>query len=342
MSAGRWVQLDGLRAIAVLAVILSHTGPPVLDRLGLGWHGVQLFFVLSGFLITGILLDARDTNTVRHTLRAFYARRFLRIFPAYYVVVAATALIGIPEVRQGLPWHLAYLSNWRAAHLGAWEGSTSHLWSLSVEEQFYLCWPLIILGCPMAGLPVLLAVAVLVGPLTRYLAIATGQGQFVALLPTPSNLDPLALGAGLAFIWRHAPHRRVGARRIALAGAVVALVAAPFLPPGNLALHLLGTALFFTWLVDRAAAGFSGVPNAILTSPPVVYLGTISYGLYLIHNFIGAAAWRVEQRFDVWMRVPSRGYGQFAYVFVATLILASLSWRYIERPLNNLKNRFPY
>ena len=198
----RFTQLDSLRAFAVFAVIVSHTGPRALDPYALGMRGVQLFFVLSGFLITGILLTARHATTSRpRTLRAFYCRRFLRIFPAYYAVLLITLLIGIPEVREGLAWHLTYLSNVRAARLGIWEGPVSHLWSLSVEEQFYLCWPLLVLSVPWGALPVVLAGAVLVGPLTRYFLFQSTGNVVTTLVPMPSNLDPLALGAGLALVW---------------------------------------------------------------------------------------------------------------------------------------------
>src|SRR5262249_20351356 len=115
-GAGHLPQLDGLRALAVLAVVAHHTMPGVRDQLDPGPAGVRLFFVLSGFLSTGILLRARaDAEAAgggfARVLGAFYARRFLRIFPVYYAALLAAAVLGLPLVRESLPWHLTYLSN---------------------------------------------------------------------------------------------------------------------------------------------------------------------------------------------------------------------------------------
>ncbi|MGH7802858.1 MAG: acyltransferase family protein, partial [Candidatus Binatia bacterium] len=146
MNRERFAELDALRAFAVTLVVWSHAvggevGVGAL-RVG-GYHGVTLFFVISGFLITGILLDARAAaaragTSAGFALRAFYARRFLRIFPVYYAVLLVTFALGFDAVREELGWHLAYLSNWHFAARGEFGISTSHLWSLAVEEQFYL------------------------------------------------------------------------------------------------------------------------------------------------------------------------------------------------------------
>jgi peptidoglycan/LPS O-acetylase OafA/YrhL len=341
----RFTQLDSLRAFAVFAVIVSHTGPHGLDPYALGMRGVQLFFVLSGFLITGILLAAgHATTSRRRTLGAFYGRRFLRIFPAYYSVLLITVLIGIPEVRHGIAWHAAYLSNVRAARLGFWEGPVSHLWSLSVEEQFYLCWPLLVLCVPRIALPTVLAGAVLVGPLTRYaLFISTGN-VVTTLVLMPSNLDPLALGAGLALVWDRAG---AAARRymgwIALLSGGMLWIASMHVPAAfGIALGPLATSLVFVWLVHGAAMGFGGLTKRLLEWRPLVYLGTISYGMYLYHNFVAAGIWRAQQATNVWLRLPPRGFGLVVYVSVITVLLASASWRVLERPLNDLKVHFRY
>lgn len=126
-------QLDALRAFAVLGVMYQHFAPSQkwLQYLPLARLGVQLFFVLSGFLITGILLVARERIACGESrtfeLRQFYARRFLRIFPLYYAVVLGGAIVGISGFRQPLFWHLAYLTNVQNAITGEWAGASAHL-----------------------------------------------------------------------------------------------------------------------------------------------------------------------------------------------------------------------
>src|SRR5262249_15573796 len=147
-------QLDGLRAFAVGAVLIHHFFKPArIGGVDFALLGVWLFFVLSGFLITGILLRLRDQ--VDHSgypsgfaLRQFYIRRFLRIFPLYYSVLFMAATIDLGDVRDTILWHLAYISNYLFATRQDWGSITAHFWSLSVEEQFYILWPVLILFAP--------------------------------------------------------------------------------------------------------------------------------------------------------------------------------------------------
>ena len=147
-------QLDGLRAIAVLLVVWSHWASGYIHIFGthLGVLGVQLFFVLSGYLISGILIDCslRDNEGRQRwfVLRQFYIRRFLRIFPLYYAILGLAVYVNVPPFRTTWPWHAAYLSNVHFWLVGSRESYGGHLWSLSVEEQFYLCWPMLMLFMP--------------------------------------------------------------------------------------------------------------------------------------------------------------------------------------------------
>src|SRR5690349_12365341 len=164
ISEKRLPALDGLRGLAVLGVLIVHakillnTAPPFENALRtlseFGAYGVDLFFVLSGFLITGILLDTRDSANY---FRTFYARRFLRLFPIYYGYLLVIALV-LPALHHAVRtsmedyggswgWYLAYLSNWKAGH-GASDPFLGHFWSLAVEEQFYLLWPAMIFLVP--------------------------------------------------------------------------------------------------------------------------------------------------------------------------------------------------
>jgi peptidoglycan/LPS O-acetylase OafA/YrhL len=296
---GHVAQLDGLRGLAVLAVLLHHT-IPAANRLNLGGLGVQTFFVLSGFLITGILLRARAQAQAagqgrRHVIRSFYARRFLRIFPLYYAVLFAAALLTLPLVRETFFWHLGYLSNYYSAFHPVWpEKPINHLWSLSVEEQFYLVWPVLVLLTPLRRLPWVLSVMILAAPRCRAVVLRidphiTG-GAF-----TIACLDTLGAGALLAWLEQRKSEGDVIHDRLARFGLWAGLALAAVM----LALRILDKGwsirqvleetsymLLALWVVDRAIRGFRGVGKAVLEFRPLVYLGTISYGAYVYHEFI--------------------------------------------------------
>ncbi|RUX02716.1 acyltransferase, partial [Mesorhizobium sp. M2A.F.Ca.ET.037.01.1.1] len=149
MTNARDIQLDALRGVAVTLVLYSHFLAPGGSSF-VGHLGVRLFFVLSGFLITRLLLDARDTSAFASgpALRSFYARRMLRIFPPYFAVLAL-AWFASEQSRPSLAWHALYLSNFWYARQNDWTPwLLCHFWSLSIEEQFYLAWPLIVLLAP--------------------------------------------------------------------------------------------------------------------------------------------------------------------------------------------------
>jgi peptidoglycan/LPS O-acetylase OafA/YrhL len=164
-------QLDGLRAIAVAMVVVRHYY--LVTEIDTAIYGVRLFFVLSGFLITGILLASREALQMglvpsrAHALRQFYIRRTLRIFPLYYLVVGVGLIVGVPEALEFAPWLLTYTLNWRIAAQGWYMEHYAHLWSLAVEEQFYLLWPWVILLVRNNWVLPSAIIMTLVGPLYR-------------------------------------------------------------------------------------------------------------------------------------------------------------------------------
>lgn len=165
-------EFDGLRAIAVMAVLQRHFWVNLLSVIDTGVFGVQLFFVLSGFLITGILLDSvsrvRDHgSSIREELKTFYLRRFLRIFPVYYLVLAVTALLGVPTVTEYFGWHALYLTNFLVIELGKLPNPSGVFWSLAVEEQFNLLWPAIVLLTPRRTLVPIMAALILLAIVFR-------------------------------------------------------------------------------------------------------------------------------------------------------------------------------
>ncbi|HZT79778.1 MAG TPA: acyltransferase, partial [Gemmataceae bacterium] len=233
--------LDGLRGVAILLVLAFHLLPsqPVTSHVTAwiyraawsGWCGVDLFFVLSGFLITGILLDAKG---LPHYFRNFYARRTLRIFPLYYGVLVVIFVIVPLFLRPPSPafehlqanqiWLWCYASNVCTVWANGWvflagNWHLNHFWSLAVEEQFYLVWPLVVLLLSRRRLLAACALCVVAAPLLRWAFLANGYGFVVAYTFTPCRVDALAVGAAVAVAAR-APGGLSALRRFAPAVAL--------------------------------------------------------------------------------------------------------------------------
>lgn len=346
-------QLDGLRALAVLGVMWHHWGAEKY-KFGLPWAaGVPLFFALSGFLITGILLDARtraetggraDPRNLRRIWRNFYARRALRLFPAYYLVLALATAAGIVQWNQDLVWHATYLTNYYVISCGQWIGYPSPFWSLAVEEQFYLLWPLLVLLTPRRWLATALVVVTLIGPAFR----AGCQLWFPSVpmlgVATPAQFDALGCGALVAWLvrnptrWWQAPVLRSGwllAAALLLYVVAYRVTATPWISQ----LRELTQSVLFALIVHGASVGFRGWAGRLLENSTIGYIGRISYGLYLIHNLVDLPVSWLLQPVPWLAAVPGMVYAAKA---AATFGLAALSWHFWERPLNQLKQRVPY
>lgn len=309
--------------------------------------GVRLFFVLSGFLITGILLRCRDLVEEEGfsgavTLRQFYIRRFLRIFPLFYVVLVTAAALDIETVRETLGWHAAYLSNVYFFGIERFEGPTSHFWSLAVEEQFYLLWPMIIMTIRRRWLGTVIAALVAVGPLFRLTMWLTDAHADFANILLPGCLDALGAGALLAV----SGDSRSGAllreeqlRRASLIFGLpmfVTLVWIRMLDRDPWLVYPLfdfAIAVMALWLVAAAARGFGGRLRRVLEWRPLLYIGKISYGVYVYHLFVvkGLSALLPPG-------ILIRGF----VLGGITVAIASVSWHLLEEPLNGLKRHFPY
>lgn len=371
-EAPRLAPLDGLRGLAIVSVMLFHQNAMIpttaLDRtlshmaavLG---SGVDLFFVLSGFLITGILYDAKGTS---HYYRNFYARRFLRIVPLYYAVlfVALVILPCFPHPKlakwnflHGLDqlWYWLFLSNWSMALKtgGFRHGMIDLSWSLSIEEQFYLLWPLVVSRLDRRTLMKICVALMAVGLATRLAVLLAGAPPVWTTLLTPARFDALAIGAWIALAARSdvglAPLLPI-ARRVALGAAVIvfALYAGEShgveflrLTLGPLMLAALYGALVVLAVGNRAQGLFARVAS----HPFLILFGTYSYALYLFHNPIQAlvrdALYRPAQ-FPTLLGSPLPG--QLLFCVVATLpalACAWLSWRLFEGPILSLKRYFP-
>lgn len=349
-------QLDGLRALAVLAVLYTHYLPSAYWPLNVYWgeYGVQLFFVLSGFLITTILLKCRQniaskSVTASFTLRRFYIRRFLRIFPLYYAVLIFLALLNISPVRETLIWHIPYLSNVYFFLRGDWHGSVSHLWSLAVEEQFYLIWPFLILCLPQKLLLPTIVIFISSAPTFRLISTIAGLNQFATWVLAPSCFDTLGLGSLLAYLSFQKENLFVSKEKFVnlclLFGIFMQVVLITLQRINNIdylvnTLDYTSKGLIFTWLIAKAACGFKGFTGKFLETKSIMYIGKISYGIYLIHNFTPDL---IRKGLNA---VGLAHHGSVPFVAITstiiTLLLATISWHFFEKPINNLKSFFPY
>lgn len=350
-------QIDGLRGIAIGCVVLSHFPPSqaVADLLPLGYLGVQLFFVLSGFLITGILVDCRariecGDYTRYSVFRGFYGRRALRIFPVFYLCLVLLYVIDSGQMRSAFWYHATYVGNFRMAWTGQTLGDTTHFWSLAVEEQFYMVWPCVILMTPGRHLLKLVLVAALIGPVYRCATVVMGCHSFVSFYLPFGNLDALCGGAALAVLSRSTSATRLRRIvRIALVAGGFGLVTIatadalrfefPRLRPVVLGVC---TSLLFLGLVSRAARGGMGW-GRVLQWSPLVYLGKVSYCLYVVHYVLPEVIDRVFVNYG-WQPLTSEHDPvlRFFLVSACALAVAAVSYRYLERPLLAAKRLFPY
>lgn len=346
--------------MAVFAVLVGHFYPGAFG-FPIASFGVRLFFVLSGYLITRILLDCREIRdsgyaTTGQMLGRFYGRRALRLLPALWFALA----IGWPfiaEVREQWPWHVTYLSNVYFIRLGGLTDATGHLWTLAVEEQFYLAWPLAALGLARWRLVPIVATAALLAASHRFYVAASG-GQLVEVQPLPWECaDALGVGALLALLLdkAHAPERFLAAVRSwgITVGLAVSVLAYAALPEGSLSIATNGlfSVVLSAGLVAGSVAGFSGLFGRLLESRPATYIGRISYGIYVYHFFLLTAWERYAPR---WLphhpgwTVTSGGIITldrvlyFALLVTLSICIAALSWRFIEQPVLRLKGRIPY
>ena len=341
-------QLDSLRALAIAAVVQHHwrINAPEIPLVS----GVHLFFVLSGFLITGILLDARERNgaggsaALRYTLRGFYARRFLRIFPLYYVALAVAIYFDVAGVRHTWAWHATYLSNYHIFLKNDWIGLVGHFWTLAVEEQFYLVWPVVILCLPTAWLLRAFLVVAAGSVLFRFIGAVWFPRFVMWNVTTPGYLDCFALGALVAH-----QHRAPGVMystfvrlRWPIIVACWALTVLRRRTPADLHLVFLDPlflAVAYASVVSLAADRVRGPLGWILDRPGLQYLGKISYGLYVIHNFAPIPIQAFLRRFPGLLVIPRVN---VLLMGVWTLALAMLSWHLFEAKINALKKHFPY
>jgi peptidoglycan/LPS O-acetylase OafA/YrhL len=370
--------LDGIRGVAVLMVLSFHL---FYNRDGLtgylrralfvvdsGWVGVDLFFVLSGFLITGILLRTKESPRY---FRTFYARRALRIFPLYYGVVIVAVLIlphflrrspGIDALlaRQWMLW--TYTTNFDAMRFGSDWLDLLHFWSLAIEEQFYLVWPAIVYFAPAATLRKLCWTLVVMAPICRLLVLLGGDPRAPYLL-TPCRADALAIGALVAVGWTD-PRRRAAmvklARRalpplLTLLALLVVQGAVGAVPlPTRLTRSAFASKVVVLSLVDAAAAGAVILAVAedgwnwlrrLFETRPLRWIGRYSYGLYVFQIPLLPLCAAILPFTSI-----ARAAGDpllarviyFLYESIVVFVVAVAAWHLWEARFLRLKARFRY
>ncbi|WP_256842000.1 acyltransferase family protein [Ornithinimicrobium cryptoxanthini] len=351
--AGFRQDIEGLRAVSVLAVVLWHAGLPWLPG---GYVGVDVFFVISGFLMTTILVTELERDgTIK--LAAFYARRARRLLPAALAALLGTAILSLtllpshrwPDIGRDIAASAAYVVNWTLAggsvdYLAQDQAPSplQHFWSLAVEEQFYIVWPVLLLLVPVifrrrlrGGVVAVTAVAFVSS--LAYSIYLTAANPSVAYFVTPTRIWELALGGFVALGAAEWHHLRRSVARVGgwlgLAMILLAIVTysetTPF-PGWQALLPTVGAALV---LMAGPAAGRHG-PIIALRPPPMQFLGKISYSLYLWHWPLLVVA---MQLLGDGHQVPL-----VAGLSVAALsvVPAWLSWKYVEEPVRAAGSRF--
>ena len=333
--------LDGFRGVAVLLVVAMHN-----FRLPLGWAGVDLFFVLSGFLITRILLN---TKTCPGSLRNFYMRRILRIFPAYYLTLLLTWIFHA-KADGKIWWHAAYLADFGWLMPQMYVSPLAHTWSLAVEEQFYLVWPLVVGWLEEKNLMLVCAALLGLNMAVRLgLSMANGNDEFYSFsLITRS--DGIMAGALLALLisngLRHSDFNRRIASRTVVATAVILIALAAVgqlsLSRKTVLMSLLGLPSIVFGSVAALWCAMGAAPTSLLyrfcTSKALTATGRVSYGLYLYH-------YPITQLGKPLLNFPDSRMGDTAaglVLAVVAYVVATVSWLFVETPINRFKRHWEY
>lgn len=361
--------LDGARGLAVAGVVFAHSlpfsgrgavAPIVMGQFAaLGAFGVDLFFVLSGFLITTILVETAGRPNY---FRNFYVRRILRLFPLYYLylLLLMTAVpfvhhlihTSMPDYHGNWLWYLTYFANWKSNHAAA-DPFLGHFWTLAVEEQFYLVWPLAVFLLKPRGraLAYLCGLLILSATVLRYYLAANHEDWLAIYRLTVTRWDTLAMGAAAALLVRtkQSASELSGLARILMICGSVGFATVAWAAGGvswelPLIQSLGSTAatLFFAGLVLYAAPSRER-PSPVLSWGPLKALGTYSYCIYVIHLIVflhmeWLTDWVMRGHSPVGMQVIRVGMILISYAMV--FFLAKASWIYFESPILRLKARF--
>jgi len=325
---------------------------------------IIFFFVLSGYLITKMLIVAKDIGLQQGQSKMaiafdFLFRRTLRIFPAYYFYLLMIMLllpIGGMYLRSHAAMFFLYLSNFQIYADQIWEQfATPHLWTLAVEEQFYILWPWLILFIPNRFLPKLFLALITIGILFRFFYFILVPGAVTQDVPftilTPSCMDGFGFGAFLAYL--HIFGKKVNPLLDRIFYISIPLYVIMIISRYDIITITFGrvfVALFALYCIEAADKGVKNLFGKFLESKPVIYMGKISYGIYLYHLFASLLFWKlfgmissfsagIGLNLSPLSKVLALPLINFIMYMLTTVALASASWYFLERPVNRLRRR---
>ncbi|HEV3272673.1 MAG TPA: acyltransferase [Candidatus Methylacidiphilales bacterium] len=335
--------LDGLRALAILGILFEHLDLPLPVMLRCGPLSVRFFFVLTGYFITLSLWRVRgemaDSNEGYMPLGRYYLARLLRTGPPFYLSLLIGALFGIEEVRSNFFWLATFQANNYIAWLGYWPDAISHYWSLAVQEQFYFLWPLIVLTLPRRWFFATMAGFILFGLGFRIVCIVDNSTTLARWVTLFGCIDSFAVGALVAYLRQSKFLDRMWQSKTLLFAMPLAAGACFFLgralmtlPEGNVWLALTESvdAVFLAWVLAASLTGMQDRYARILSWEPLVYLGKISYGVYVYHVFIIVLVSPLLA--SLGMTEDHNAFARIAILLAVTFAVASFSWHWIEQP----------
>jgi peptidoglycan/LPS O-acetylase OafA/YrhL len=335
--------LDGLRALAILGILFEHLNLPLPVMLRCGPLSVRFFFVLTGYFITLSLWRVRGEITESGggllPLGRYYLARLLRTGPPFYLSLLLGAIFGIEEVRTNFFWLATFQANNYIAWLGYWPDAISHYWSLAVQEQFYFLWPLVVLLLPKRWFLSTMAAFIVFGLGFRVTCILEDSTTLMRWVTLLGCIDSFAVGGLVAYLAQAQILKRMWQSKTLLFAMPLAAGACFFLgralmtlPENNVWLAATESvdAVFLAWVLAAALSGMKERYARMLSWAPLVYLGKISYGIYVYHVFIIILVSPMLVPYG--MSEDHNAIGRVAVLLGLTLMMSSLSWHWLEQP----------
>ena len=350
---GYMIQLDTLRAISIILVLIQHFSPKKSffgseGMFPVGFIGVDIFFVLSGFLITRSLIKEKDDDlTLTRKAIRFTGKRALRLFPVYYLVLFLGLAFNFYNIQDFWPWMFGYASNFLAAKVGEPTWGYTQFWSLAVEEQFYLIWPWFIWLLPIKNLKAAFLAFIASGILVRGIMFSIDASPIAIRFSTFALLDLFGMGAILAYYhhFKRAEEKKDTFKKLAgigLLGMVSVIgfriLKVPVLSNPGISLMFFSFfgAMVYVHLVNATAIGISW-GKGFWENPLLIHIGKVSYGIYVYHNFVllllpmglTAIGLSMTEIFII----------DFTILSAVTLFLSTVSWHLYEKQFLKLKDR---
>ncbi len=338
-------QLDALRGIACLMVLFHHLVPGASQWVAWGPLGVRLFFVMTGFLLVGNLLQQKGKGIhYFKILGDFYKKRIVRIFPVYFFALGLLLAFGVEPSRHVWLWVSGFAINFYMGIYQEWPGVLSHFWFLATSEQMVLVLTCLTLWVPSRFFIRLMILLFFGAWIHRWLGTEAGIAPMMIWYSPLSSMDSMAIGAVIGVIYRE---RKEQVHYLASSCGIPILAWIFFLAATGIRIryydtawiHLAETfeAVFFGWLILRTAVGFTNLWERILTAPFLVYTGMISYALYIFHPVMHHYVLFNFGRSGI--STDPSNFGVIGATFFTTYLISSLSWFLMEKPLISLMKK---